>query len=102
MTVDITVIVKFARKFECKSDEQIIPISNKLESKDKEIQFLKKALAEDEKMDKIIDTMQKIIPHIGNNNNSNNNIFNIQLFLNQECANAMTIQDFARKLQVDM
>ena len=90
-------------KPQCKPDEQIIPASNELASKDEEIQFLKEALAaKDEKMDKIIDTMQKIIPHIGNNNNSNNNIFNIQLFLNQDCANAMTIQDFARKLQVDM
>ena len=87
----------------CKQEAQIIPVSNEPTSKDEEIQFLKDALAaKDEKMDKIIDTMQQIIPHIGNNNNSNNNIFNIQLFLNHDCANAMTIQDFARKLQVDM
>ena len=82
---------------------QMVAVDDDLSSKDKEIQFLKDALAaKDEKMDKIIDTMQQIIPHIGNNNNSNNNIFNIQLFLNEDCANAMTIQDFAKKLQVDM
>ena len=87
----------------CEQENQIVPISDELASKEQEIQFLKDALAaKDEKMDKIIDTMQQIIPHIGNNNNSNNNIFNIQLFLNQDCANAMTIQDFAKKLQVDM
>ena len=37
-----------------------------------------------------------------NNTNSNNNIFNIQLFLNENCANAMSIQDFAKKLTVEM
>lgn len=90
-------------KPQSKKETQIIPGSDELASKEQEIQFLKNALAaKDEKMDKIIDTMQQIIPHIGNNNNSNNNIFNIQLFLNQDCANAMTIQDFAKKLQVDM
>ena len=36
-----------------------------------------------------------------NNTNSNNNIFNIQLFLNENCANAMSIQDFAKKLTVE-
>jgi hypothetical protein len=37
-----------------------------------------------------------------NNTNSHNNIFNIQLFLNENCANAMSIQDFAKKLTVEM
>lgn len=37
-----------------------------------------------------------------NNTNSNNNIFNIQLFLNENCANAMSIQDFAKKLTIEM
>jgi len=84
-------------------DAKSLMESNDISNKDKEIQFLKDALAaKDEKMDKIIDTMQQIIPHIGSNNNSHNNIFNIQLFLNEDCANAMTIQDFAKKLQVDM
>lgn len=39
------------------------------------------------------------------NNNygvNNNNNFNINLFLNEKCANAMTIQDFAKKLQLTM
>lgn len=90
-------------KPQIEQETQMVAVSEELSSKEQEIQFLKDALAaKDEKMDKIIDTMQQIIPHIGNNNNSNNNIFNIQLFLNQDCANAMTIQDFAKKLQVDM
>ena len=31
-----------------------------------------------------------------------NNSFNINVFLNEKCANAMTIQDFAKKLQLTM
>uniref|UniRef100_A0A6C0CRI9 C2H2-type domain-containing protein n=1 Tax=viral metagenome TaxID=1070528 RepID=A0A6C0CRI9_9ZZZZ len=39
------------------------------------------------------------------NNNygiNNNNNFNINVFLNEKCSNAMTIQDFAKKLQLTM
>ena len=38
----------------------------------------------------------------GNNSNSFNNNFNINLFLNDQCANALSIQDFAEKLRITM
>uniref|UniRef100_A0A6C0LM69 C2H2-type domain-containing protein n=1 Tax=viral metagenome TaxID=1070528 RepID=A0A6C0LM69_9ZZZZ len=38
----------------------------------------------------------------GHNNNSFNNNFNINLFLNDKCANALSIQDFAEKLRITM
>ena len=39
----------------------------------------------------------------GSHNTINNQkIFNVNLFLNEECANAMSIQDFAKKLQLTM
>tara|TARA_A100001011_G_C14132343_1_gene766017 strand:- start:98 stop:1003 length:906 start_codon:yes stop_codon:yes gene_type:complete len=38
----------------------------------------------------------------GNNSNSFNNNFNINLFLNDKCANALSIQDFAEKLRITM
>ena len=40
----------------------------------------------------------------GNNNNmnSNNTNFNIQLFLNEDCKNATSIQDFAKQLKITM
>lgn len=39
----------------------------------------------------------------GNNNNINNQkIYNVNLFLNENCANAMSIQDFANKLKITM
>ena len=42
---------------------------------------------------------------VGNSNivgNNNNNQFNIQLFLNEDCKNALSIQDFAKQLTVTM
>ena len=38
----------------------------------------------------------------GNNNNQIQNNFNIQLFLNEKCAKAASIQDFAKKLKLTM
>jgi hypothetical protein len=39
----------------------------------------------------------------GSNNTINNQkIFNVNLFLNEQCANAMSIQDFAKQLQLTM
>ena len=46
----------------------------------------------------MMDQMKSTI--IGSNNN--NNYININMFLNEECANAMSIQNFARKLQITL
>ena len=49
-------------------------------------------------------TLQSLIPKIGNGNttNSHNNIINVQMFLNDKCADAMSIQNFAKQLCVTM
>ena len=50
----------------------------------------------------------EIIPRIGDTNNSNNtntncnNTFNVQLYLNNECKNAMSIQDFIKSIELNM
>ncbi len=41
----------------------------------------------------------KIIPKIGN---STNNTFNINMYLNNDCKDAMNISDFTRKLEISM
>jgi len=51
------------------------------------------------------DMMEKVIPQIGNNNNTNshnttNNQFNIQMFLNEHCKNAMNLTDFVQSLPI--
>jgi len=47
-------------------------------------------------------TLQCLIPKIGNTTNSHNNIINVQMFLNDKCADAMSIQNFAKQLCVTM
>lgn len=58
---------------------------------------------------KLQQQIQDIIPKLGetltsttNNINSNNNIINVQMFLNDKCADAMSIQNFANKLLITM
>jgi len=47
-------------------------------------------------------TMKEMIPHIGNNNNTNsNNTFNVQLFLENDCKNAKSIQEFLRSIEIN-
>ena len=65
--------------------------------------------AKDKKQDELIkqnlelqNTMREMIPHIGNNNNTNsNNTFNVQLFLENDCKNAKSIQDFLRSIEIN-
>jgi hypothetical protein len=52
-------------------------------------------------------TVKEIIPKIGNNNNNTNcnntnNTFNVQLFLNEQCKDALNLTDFLRSLQIGM
>ena len=63
------------------------------------MEIMLKVVCENESLHKQI---QEMIPKIGNNNNSNNQVFNIQLFLNEKCADAMTIQNFAKQLFITM
>ena len=51
----------------------------------------------------LMSIISNLIPRVGNNNNNviNNNI-NIQLFLDEKCQDAMTIQNFANKLTLSI
>jgi len=53
--------------------------------------------------------LKEIIPKLGetaninsNNINSNNNIINVQMYLNEKCSDAMSIQNFANQLLITM
>jgi hypothetical protein len=55
----------------------------------------------------VMEKMMEIIPQIGNNshnnitnNNTTNNQFNIQMFLNEHCKNAMNLTDFIESLPI--
>tara|TARA_B100000886_G_scaffold88151_1_gene58054 strand:+ start:154 stop:1029 length:876 start_codon:yes stop_codon:yes gene_type:complete len=53
--------------------------------------------------EELMGIITNLIPKVGNNNNNviNNNI-NIQLFLDEKCQDAMTIQNFANKLTLSI
>ena len=48
-------------------------------------------------------TMKEMIPHLGNNNtiNSNNSTFNVQFFLENDCKNAKSIQEFLCSIEIN-
>ena len=48
------------------------------------------------------ETMKEMIPKIGNNNTTTNNQFNLQIFLNEKCKDALNITDFINSLQIQM
>jgi hypothetical protein len=57
-------------------------------------------------MTEVMDTVKELMKKntiTGDNNTINNQkIFNVNLFLNEQCANAMSIQDFAKNLHLTM
>jgi len=69
-----------------------------------------KLLTDNQEMKKenqqLIHTITDLIPNIGNNNNNtvNNTInhFNINLFLNEKCKDALTIDEFVEKIEISM
>nr|UZT28789.1 MIGE-like protein [Nucleocytoviricota sp.]UZT29065.1 MIGE-like protein [Nucleocytoviricota sp.] len=49
--------------------------------------------------------ISELIPKVGNNNtinNNNNNHFNINLFLNEKCKDAISIQEFVKNIEVSL
>jgi len=47
--------------------------------------------------------LQQIMPNVNNvTNNINNNIINVQMYLDEKCANAMSIQNFTKTLHITM
>jgi hypothetical protein len=69
--------------------------------------------AKDKQQDELIkqnlelqNTMREMIPHIGNNNSTtntnSNNTFNVQLYLENECKDAISLQDFIRNIEINM
>ena len=53
----------------------------------------------------VMEKMMEIMPQVGNQSNNNNNInsnnnFNIQMFLNNHCKNAMNLKDFIDTLPI--
>ena len=88
---------KLEEKMEEKMEEKLEE-NNNLDYKDMFIEMMK----ENRELHK---TIHEIIPKIGNttNNTTNNNQqLNLNLFLNEQCKDALNITDFVRSLEVNM
>ena len=46
--------------------------------------------------------ISELIPKVGNNNNTINQKFNIQVFLNEKCKDAINMSDFVKSIQVSL
>tara|TARA_B100000965_G_scaffold199556_1_gene166614 strand:+ start:611 stop:1567 length:957 start_codon:yes stop_codon:yes gene_type:complete len=98
-------------KFEeptCEEIEEEIEDSNEISYKDMFLTMVN----ENKEMRNMIIEQQKLIvetiPKVGNNNNNTNNTvnnnqrFNINVFLNEKCKDAMNISDFIKSIEVSL
>ena len=72
-------------------------------------ELIMKLLTENQEMRKIMQDQQKqigeLIPMIGNNNNNNNttkNTINVNMFLNDKCKNALSLNEFIETIKVSL
>tara|TARA_B110000259_G_scaffold55382_1_gene65166 strand:- start:851 stop:1825 length:975 start_codon:yes stop_codon:yes gene_type:complete len=86
-------------------------LMDRLDKKDKEQAEKDKKmielLAEKDKQNKeqvelLTNTIKDMIPKMGSNNNNNTNQFNINMFLNEECKDAINMSDFIKSIQVSV
>ena len=53
-----------------------------------------------EETNRLHNTILELVPKIGNNNTTNNNQFNLQVFLNEDCKDALNFSEFLAQIQV--
>jgi hypothetical protein len=90
----------------CKGEKKETVIINNQENVDYKSMFLE-MINENKELRK---TISEMIPKIGNNNNNNNNNntinnknkFNINVFLNEKCKDALSMDEFIDKIEVSM
>ena len=73
----------------------------KEEKKDDDLDYKEMFMTMMKKNEELQNTLIDVIPKIGNNNNNVNN-FNLQIFLNENCKDAMNLMDFVNSLQLQL
>ena len=53
-----------------------------------------------EKSEEMMGVLKDVIPKIGNTTNNNNNTFNLQVFLNEDCKDALNFSEFIENIKV--
>ena len=92
-----------------KTCSYILSNTVKVESKDttqkEEIDYKELVMQLLQQNSELQKSMKELIPVVGNNNNntinSNNKTFNVQMYLNTECKNALSIQDFIESIELN-
>ena len=77
------------------SETYISKLTEELEKKSKENKELMQLL------NKVVEQNTEMVPRIGNNNNTNNNI-SINVILNEKCKDAMNLTDFVDKVNISL
>ena len=78
---------------------------NEKDNSDQTIKLLNKIMDDNKKLQEKLVNMETLIPTISNTTNNtytNNNVINVQMFLTENCSDAMTIQNFAKHLSVTL
>jgi hypothetical protein len=79
-----------------KSDTVVESLLDIIKNQQKQIITVSKSKCE------LLQSFKDIIPHIGNNNTTNSNNTNINVFLDKHCSKAVSIQDFAAQLSLSL
>ena len=104
---DYTITVTDLSSEQFENEENIIKIDNLYNISNKD-EILIKLIKDNDEMMKIIKGQQEqinsIIPKIGNitNNNNTTNNFNLNVFLNEHCKDALNISDFIDSLKITL
>ena len=77
------------------NETYISKLTEELEKKSKENKELMQLL------NKVVEQNTEMVPRIGNNNNTNNNI-SINVILNEKCKDAMNLTDFVDKVNISL
>ena len=99
-------------KKKCSFEETMVEQTEEKKEKEKEekeenVDYKDVILTLVKQNNELQNTIKEMIPKIGNtiNNNTttnNNNQFNLQMFLNEDCKNALNIKDFVNSLQLSI
>lgn len=84
-------------KSDIKEDVDIKQTENEKNTNDTILLLTQALNKQGEQIDKLIQSQNDMIPHIGNNNN---NKISINVFLKNECKDAINLDDFVKKLNV--
>ena len=97
---------KHTDEITCESSNKQVTLTNdliiKLLNDNKEMREI--IVKQQDHMMKQQTQISELIPKVGNNNNNNiqNNKFNIQVFLNERCKDAINMSDFIKSIQVSL